>query len=363
MSDLKDEIWRRLETVMDPELHRPLTELRMISHVEVEGTTAVVGVKLTVQGCPLQHRIEGDVKAALEGLSGIDDVRVELSVMTVEERKSLARGFRPVRESSVTQKDSTVRVLIVGSGKGGVGKSTVTVNVAAAFEKMGRQVGVLDADVYGFSIPRMIGAEKPPVVLSEELILPVDVHGVKVISMGMLVEEDTPVMWRGPMLTKLIEQFLGDVLWGDIDYLVVDAPPGTGDVAITLAQHLNEGKVLLVTTPQLAASRVAARVAQMSKKVGQEVIGIVENMAYYRCPHCGEESTLFGKGGGESLSRELGLPVLGRIPLEAELPERGDIGAPVVWGHPESEAAMAFMEIAKAVDASTVWKTPLPVRT
>jgi len=360
MMPTRDEILKRLDKVLDPELHQPITSLGMIEGIRVADGRVRIDVKLTVQGCPLQDRIDADIRHAMEGLD-LRELRIELGVMTTEERQKLAQMVRPVRESSVTRKDSTVRVLIVGSGKGGVGKSTVTVNLAAALQDMGRNVAVLDADVYGFSVPRMIGVRRAPVVLSEDLILPAESGGVKVISMGMLVGEDTPVMWRGPMLTKLIEQFLGDVVWGDdLEYLVVDAPPGTGDVAITLAQRLHQGKIVLVTTPQAAAARVAIRVAQMSKKVGQDVLGVVENMAYFRCPTCGEETAIFGAGGGEALARELAVPLLGRLPIDAELPEGGDEGRPAVWERPEGEPSRIFREIAREIDAHRSWPRALP---
>jgi ATP-binding protein involved in chromosome partitioning len=357
----REEVLRRLATVKDPELHRPLTELNMIDRVDISRDGVVtVGVKLTVTGCPLKERIEQDIRAALGDVPGLRDVRVELGVMSAAEREALARGVRPVRESSVTRQGSPVRVLIVASGKGGVGKSTVTVNLAAALAARGRTVGVLDADVYGFSVPRMLGVTEAPVVLAEDLILPVQVRGLRVISMGMLVSEDTPVIWRGPMLTKLIEQFLSDVEWGDdLEYLVVDAPPGTGDVAITLAQRLNRGKVVLVTTPQEAAARVAGRVAQMSRKVGQELLGVIENMAYFRCPDCGAEHAVFSAGGGEALALELEVPLLGRVPLEPGLPQAADEGEPMVWRSPESETAAVFQRIAEQVDRSRQWSEPL----
>lgn len=359
MKPTKDDVLKRLEKVLDPELHQPITSLGMVADVNVSGSVARIVVKLTVEGCPLRERIETDVRQALSDLD-LREVRVDLSVMTPEERQRLAERIRPVRESSVTRKGSAVRVLIVGSGKGGVGKSTVTVNIAAALHELGRNVAVLDADVYGFSVPRMIGVRQPPVVLSEDMILPVEVRGVKVISMGMLVGEDTPVMWRGPMLTKLIEQFLGDVVWGDdLEYLVVDAPPGTGDVAITLAQRLHEGKIVLVTTPQAAAARVAIRVAQMSRKVGQDVLGVVENMAYFRCPSCGEETAIFGSGGGSELAQELGVPLLGRLPIDPSLPEGGDAGKPAVWARGEGEVAQVFRELARQIDLHHAWPKAL----
>ncbi len=350
MTDQEQEIWRRLAEVTDPELHRPLTELGMVESVQINGQKVTVAVKLTTAGCPLKGRIEGDVTKAMAGVQGIADVAVVTSVMTPEERQKLTQELRPVRHSSVTKEGSRVRVLIVGSGKGGVGKSTVAVNLAVALAQLGRAVGVLDADIYGFSVPRMIGVDRRPVVLSDDMILPVESLGVQVISMGMLVDEGTPVMWRGPMLTKLLEQFMGDVMWGDLDYLVVDSPPGTGDVAITLAQRLHQGQVLLVTTPQVAASKVAVRVGEMAKKVGQRVLGVVENMSYLRCPSCGEPTRLFSGEGGQELAAALGAPLLGKVPVEAAISEGGDLGQPIVFTHPKSESAAVFGLLAKAVD-------------
>ncbi len=349
----REQVLERLGKVMDPEIHKPITDLGMVESVEVDGGKVHCGIKLTVAGCPLSSRIEQDVKAAVAAIAGVEEVSVHLDVMTPQEREDLANRLRPRHVSTITKKDSTVRVLICGSGKGGVGKSTVTVNVAAALQTMGRTVGVLDADVYGFSVSRMLAARQQPVVLGDGVIVPVDVHDLRVISMGMLVDEDTPVMWRGPMLHKLIDQFLNEVAWGELDYLVVDAPPGTGDVAISLSQELPKARVLLVTTPQEASARVAGRVAQMAGKVGQEVIGIVENMAYFRCPACGEAHDIFGKGGAQRLARELRIPLLGQVPIDPALPTGGDMGEPIVWSRPESEASQVFLEVAKAVDRAT----------
>ncbi len=348
----REQVMDRLATVMDPELHLPITELGMVDGVEIDGGRVRVGVKLTVAGCPLSTRIEDDVTRAVSVVTGVTGVDVELGVMTPEERETLAARLHPRRSSVITAKDSKVRVVICGSGKGGVGKSTVTVNVAAALQSMGRAVGVLDADVYGFSVSRMLAARQQPVVLGDGLIVPVDVHDLRVISMGMLVNEDTPVMWRGPMLHKLLDQFLNDVAWGEIEYLLIDAPPGTGDVAISLSQELPKARVVLVTTPQEAASRVAGRVAQMAGKVGQEVIGIVENMAYFRCPDCGKAHAIFGTGGAHRLARELHVPLLGQVPIDPELPAGGDLGEPIVWEHPDSESAKIFFQVAKAIDES-----------
>ena len=354
----REQIYERLSKVLDPEIGQPITDLGMVADYRVVGDRVKVRVKLTVRGCPLQARIQEEVTQAMSGLEGIRGVDVELDVMTDQEREALAQRLRPElkqRYSSVTEPNSSVRVVIVGSGKGGVGKSTVTVNLAAALHGLGKKVGVLDADVYGFSVPRMIGAKQQPVVLGDGLIMPVDVRGLKVISMGMLVGEDTPVIWRGPMLTKLLDQFLGDVVWGDLDYLVIDAPPGTGDIAITLVQKLPAAKVVLVTTPQVAATRVAGRVAQMAKRVGQDVLGVVENMSYFRCSH-GEVSEIFGSGGGEALGIETGSPLLGQLPLERQLIDQGDEGVPIVWASPEDEASLVFRRIAQQVDESALWR-------
>ncbi|MDA8345256.1 MAG: Mrp/NBP35 family ATP-binding protein [Thermaerobacter sp.] len=350
----REQVMDRLATVMDPELHLPITELGMVESVHVDGGKVQVGVKLTVAGCPLSTRIESEVTQAVSVLSGVTDVGVNLGVMTPEEREALAARLHPHRESVVTAKDSKVRVVICGSGKGGVGKSTITVNVAAALQSMGRAVGVLDADVYGFSVSRMLAARQQPVVLGDGVIVPVDVHNLRVMSMGMLVNEDTPVMWRGPMLHKLLDQFLNDVAWGEIEYLLIDAPPGTGDVAISLSQELPKARVLLVTTPQEAAARVAGRVAQMAGKVGQEVIGIIENMAYFRCTDCGKAHPIFGKGGAQRLAHEFHVPLLGQVPIDPQLPMGGDLGEPIVWKHPDSEAAQVFFKVAKAID-ETDW--------
>ena len=346
----REQVLGRLASVMDPEIHKPITELGMVESVEVNGGQVQCGIKLTVAGCPLSSRIEQDVRAAVAALPGVESVSVRLDVMTPQEREDLANRLRPRHVSTITQKDSKVRVLICGSGKGGVGKSTVTVNLAAALQSMGRAVGVLDADVYGFSVSRMLAARQQPVVLGDGVIVPVDVHDLRVISMGMLVDENTPVMWRGPMLHKLVDQFLNEVAWGELEYLIIDAPPGTGDVAISLAQELPKARVLLVTTPQEAAARVAGRVAQMAGKVGQEVVGVVENMAYFRCPNCGEAHEIFGRGGAQRLAQELHVPLLGQVPIDPALPSGGDLGEPIVWSRPETETSRVFFGIAKAVE-------------
>ena len=345
-----EQVMQRLATVIDPEIHKPITELGMVESVEVDGGQVRCGIKLTVAGCPLSHRIEQDVRTAVGALPGVEAVTVNLDVMTPQEREDLANRLRPRHVSTITRKDATVRVLICGSGKGGVGKSTVTVNLAAALQGLGKAVGVLDADVYGFSVSRMLAARQQPAVLADGVIVPVDVHDLRVMSMGMLVDENTPVMWRGPMLHKLVDQFLNEVAWGELDYLVIDAPPGTGDVAISLSQELPRARVLLITTPQEAAARVAGRVAQMAGRVGQEVVGIVENMAYFRCPNCGEAHTIFGKGGAQRLARELHVPLLGQVPIDPDLPTSGDMGEPIVWSRPDAEASRVFTEVAKAID-------------
>lgn len=348
-----EQVMQRLATVIDPEIHKPITELGMVESVEVDGAEVRCVIKLTVAGCPLSHRIEDDVRAAVGGLPGVESVAVQLDVMTAKEREDLANRLRPRHVSTITREGATVRILICGSGKGGVGKSTVTVNLAAALQRLGKAVGVMDADVYGFSVSRMLAARQQPAVLADGVIVPVDVHDLRVMSMGMLVDENTPVMWRGPMLHKLVDQFLNEVAWGELDYLVIDAPPGTGDVAISLSQELPRARVLLVTTPQEAAARVAGRVAQMAGRVGQEVIGIVENMAYFRCPNCGEAHEIFGRGGAQRLARELHVPLLGQVPIDPGLPASGDMGEPIVWSRPDAESSRVFLDVAKAIDGAS----------
>lgn len=359
----EDAVLERLRAVEDPELHRSIVELGMVKRVAIEGGRVSVDVNLTVKGCPLTYRIEREVKeavSAIDGVDGVDSVSVTLGVMTPEELQQVAAKVRggqgaaaqsPVPPSPFTSGELKTRVLIVASGKGGVGKSTVAANLGAALAAMGKSVGLVDADIYGFSIPRIVGLREAPRVITDGVIIPPEASGMKVMSMGSLVEERQPVIWRGPMLSKLLGQFLGEVQWGEPDYLVVDSPPGTGDVAISLQAQLPKGAVLLVTTPQELASAVAARVSAMAARTGQKVVGVVENMAYFACPHCGEPTALFGQGGAEKLARELAVPLLARLPLVPEVAALADAGTPAVLAAPASAAAKAFLALASAVDA------------
>ncbi len=345
----QEEVLKALSAVRDPEIGKPITELDMVRSVEFGPDGEVrVEVLLTVPGCPLRTRIEQDVRAVLSGLPGVRSVEVRTGVMTEEQRQALVarlRGGRPATPTFWTE--GRTAVLAVASGKGGVGKSTVTANLAVALARRGLSVGVLDVDVWGFSIPRMLGAAGELVGFGG-MILPLEAHGVRVMSMGFFVGEDQPVIWRGPMLHKAVQQFLSDVYWGELDVLLADLPPGTGDVSISLAQLLPGACMLLVTTPQEAASRVATRAGKMASQTKMRLLGVVENMAAFVCPHCGHETEIFGAGGGEEIARSLGVPLLGRIPLDPRLRAASDRGEPLVLTDPESSPARAFLQVAEA---------------
>jgi ATP-binding protein involved in chromosome partitioning len=286
----QDQLTAALATVEDPEIRRPITEIGMVKSATVEADgTARIGVYLTISGCPMKDTLTERVTAAVGALPGVTSVVVELDVMSDEQRKELQtklRGDSPQREIPFAQPGSLTRVFAVASGKGGVGKSSVTVNLAAAMAAKGLRVGVVDADIYGFSIPRMLGVEHQPTQV-EQMILPPSAHGVKVISIGMFTRDNTPVVWRGPMLHRALQQFLADVYWGDLDYLLMDLPPGTGDIAISVAQLVPTAEILVVTTPQLAAQEVAERAGSIALQTHQRIAGVVENMSYLPCPHCG----------------------------------------------------------------------------
>ncbi|HVU73112.1 MAG TPA: P-loop NTPase [Mycobacteriales bacterium] len=346
-----------LATVIDPEIRKPLVELGMIKdvvigHGGVSGHV-LVSVWLTVSGCPLRDKITADVTAAVGSVAGVTGVGVELDVMSEEQRKELGvrlRGGAPAKEVPFAKPGSLTRVYAVASGKGGVGKSSVTVNLAAAMAAQGRQVGVLDADIYGFSIPRMLGVTTRPTMV-EGMMMPPQANGVKVISIGMFTPDNTPVVWRGPMLHRALQQFLVDVWWGDLDVLLIDLPPGTGDVAISLAQLVPNSEIIVVTTPQLAASEVAERAGSISTQTHQQVVGVVENMAGLTLPD-GTVLDVFGSGGGaalaESLTGLLGhdVPLLGSVPINPKLREGGDAGVPLVLSDPDSDAAKVLRVVA-----------------
>ena len=346
-----------LSRVIDPEIRRPITELDMIESVSVVEGAASVGLLLTIVGCPAADTIERDVRAAAAGVPGVTRVDVSVGVMSREQRTALTARLKGTRTSQFGP-DSLTRILCVTSGKGGVGKSTLTANLAVALAERGLAVGVVDADVFGFSIPGLLGVGGSRPTRVGELILPPVAHGVKVISIGMFTEPGTAVSWRGPMLHRTMQQFLTDVFFGDLDILLIDLPPGTGDVAISLGQLLPQAEVLVVTTPQAAAADVAERSALVARQTGQSVLGVVENMAGLPQPD-GSVLELFGTGGGEAVSQRLDAPLLASIPLSIALREGGDAGAPVVLTDPGDPAAAAILALA---DRLVVRSTPLAGR-
>ncbi|MCA1824639.1 MAG: Mrp/NBP35 family ATP-binding protein [Mycobacteriales bacterium] len=352
----REQVDAALATVQDPEIHRPITELGMVKSVEIgQDGTVTVGIYLTVAGCPLRDKITNDVTAAVKRLDGVTAVRVDLDVMSDEQRQGLQtqlRGDVPSREIPFAKPGSLTRVYCIASGKGGVGKSSVTVNLAVAMAADGLKVGIVDADIYGFSIPRMLGCPDKPTQV-ESMIMPPSRYGVKVISIGMFVRDSQPVVWRGPMLHRALQQFLSDVYWGDLDVLLIDLPPGTGDVAISVAQLIPSAEILVVTTPQLAAHEVAERAGTIALQTHQQVVGVVENMAGLACPHCGDHIDVFGAGGGtavaDGLTRAIGAPVplLGQIPIDLRLREGGDAGEPLVLADPDADAAKELRKVAE----------------
>src|SRR5580700_6999800 len=355
-----EQITRALDGVHDPEIRRPITELGMVKGIDVAADGAVrVRGWLTVAGCRLRDTILRAVTAAVGKLPGVSSVRVDLDVMSDEQRRALQtqlRGGRPEPQIPFAQPASLTKVLAVASGKGGVGKSSVTVNLAAVLAAAGHKVGVIDADIYGHSVPRMLGVTGRPTPV-ENMIMPPSSHDVKVISMGMFTKGNTPIVWRGPMLHRAMQQFLADVFWGDLDYLMLDLPPGTGDIAISLAQLLPNAELLVVTTPQLAAAEVAERAGAIVTQTRQRITGVIENMSYLLCPHCGEQMDVFGSGGGEAVAAKLSqltgttVPLLGQIPLDTRLREGGDNGTPLVLDDPSSPAALQLVKIAEALSS------------
>jgi ATP-binding protein involved in chromosome partitioning len=358
-----EQIHAALATVNDPEIKRPITDLGMVESVEADDTGMVsVKVLLTVAGCPLKDTINRDVTAAVSGVAGVTAVDLELGVMTAEQRAGLQevlRGGQAQREIPFAKAGSLTKVYAIASGKGGVGKSSVTVNLAIALAAQGQKVGVVDADIYGHSVPAMLGVADNRPTQVDDLIMPVPTaSGVSVISIGMLKpRRDQVVAWRGPMLDRALVQMLADVYWGDLDVLLLDLPPGTGDVAISLGQHLPNAEVIVVTTPQEAATEVAERAGTMASMMHQRVIGVVENMSFMPCPHCTEEGIdhrleIFGSGGGARVAATLtarfgyDVPVLGEIPIDLSLREGGDSGKPVIEADPTSPAARALTGVA-----------------
>ncbi|WP_084039716.1 Mrp/NBP35 family ATP-binding protein [Demequina sp. NBRC 110053] len=347
-----------LSTVIDPEIRRPITEIGMVRSVDVDGSTATIGIDLTTAGCPMKERITDDVKGAAARVAGVEQVSIELGVMDEEQRlalRSKLRGGKPEPVIQFTQPGNLTKIYAIASGKGGVGKSTVTANLAAAMAADGLKVGVLDADIFGFSIPGMLGVTGQPTRL-DDMLLPPIAHEVKAVSIGMFVPEGQPVVWRGPMLHRAIEQFLADVYWGDLDVLLLDLPPGTGDIAISVAQLLPHAELVVVTTPQVAAAGVAERAGSIATQTSQNVVGVIENMAWLDQAD-GSRLHLFGEGGGQvvadRLSKTLGtsVPVLGQVPLDITAREAGDAGTPVVISDPGSVAAESMRDIARSLTA------------
>ena len=353
----EDEVRQILSAVVDPELHRPITDLDMVRGVVVADRSVRVSIALTVPGCPLKATIHGDVvRTLLE--AGFARADVDFTTMNEEERAELRDRLHPFPEMREVFAGS--RVLAVSSGKGGVGKSSVSANLAIALARRGIATAVIDADVYGFSLPRMLGVDRRPVII-DRMIVPPQAHGVSVMSIGFFANENDPVIWRGPMLHKALTQFLTDVFWDRPEVVVVDMPPGTGDVSLTMAQFLPATEVVVVTTPQPAAQRVAQRAAYMARKVRLGVTGVIENMSWFT-GRDGVRYEIFGSGGGELLAQELGVPLLGRIPLVSELREAGDAGSPIVASDPGSEPARAIDEIAaRILDLRPARRVELPI--
>jgi ATP-binding protein involved in chromosome partitioning len=349
-----EDVHKALSGVKDPEIHKPITELDMVKDVAIDpdGVVTVV-VYLTVAGCPMRDKITNDVTEAVKALPGVREVRVELDVMNDEQRVELRRKLRGDSAEPVipfAQPGSMTRVYCVASGKGGVGKSSVTVNLAVAMAERGLSVGVVDADIYGHSVPRMLGATARPTKV-DEMIMPPQAHGVKVISIGMFVQGNSPVVWRGPMLHRALQQFLADVFWGDLDVLLIDLPPGTGDIAISVAQLIPNAEILVVTTPQVAAAEVAERAGSIAVQTRQRLAGVVENMSWLEMPD-GSRMDVFGSGGGQTVADSLGrvmgapVPLLGQVPLDPTLREAGDNGKPLVTAQPDAPASVVLREIA-----------------
>ena len=352
--NLIDQLADALTTVQDPELHRSITDLGMVEDLSEENGAVSVKVLLTISGCPMQDRLRGDITTALKNIEGVKSVNLVFGTMTQEQRDHVKKVVRGGREKTIpfAQPESLTRVIGIASGKGGVGKSSVTANLAVSFAKKGLRVGILDADVYGHSIPRLMGlmGQRPTAI--DQLFIPLEAFGVKVVSMEMFKpERSDPVAYRGPLLHRVLEQLLSDAYWGDLDVLLIDLPPGTGDLAISLGQLIPNSEIVVVTTPQIAAAEVAERAGRIAHQIHQRVIGVIENMSEFPCPTCGEKIALFGTGGGDETSKRLSalvgsdVPLLGKIAFNPALRTGGDEGVPLVEAAPESESAKTFTQI------------------
>ena len=364
MAVTEEQVIEALRPVEDPELHRSIVDLGMVRDITIAETDVTIQIALTIAGCPLRSEIDNRVSGAVQALDGVSTSAIDFTVMTDEERVAVrellqgdpaatagsqpAHGHAEGRVIPFADPTSKTRVLLIASGKGGVGKSSVASNLAVAMANRGRSTAIIDADVWGFSIPRMLGIDRAPVVI-DEMLVPPEVHGVRAISMGFFAREDQPVIWRGPMLHKALEQFLTDVYWDDPDFVLIDLPPGTGDISLSLAQFLPRAEVYVVTTPQPAAQRVAQRAAFMAETVNLEVKGVIENMSWFTGDD-GKQYHLFGSGGGKELADRLEVPLLGMVPLTQLLREGADSGNPLVATDPDSEAGEIFAEMARAID-------------
>ena len=347
----KETVMQVLSKIDDPELKKPLTELDMVKSVSIEGGDVTVGISLTVPGCPMKEKISGDIVKGVQMLPEVNSVKVDFDVMTDEQRENLKKKLGLASKSGgggSTPVTFAKRFIAVASGKGGVGKSTCTTNLAVALARLGKRVGLLDADVYGFSIPRMVGLSGQPTQIDDKIVPLRRDDNLQVVSMGFFIDEDEPVIWRGPLLHKAVNQFISDVAWDELDYLFLDLPPGTGDVTITIAQALPAAELLVVTTPQATATHVAGRVAKLAEKTKLRVLGVIENMAYYETN--GKREYIFGKDGGKALAERLGVDMLGEIPLETSIREGADSGKPVASEGTESQIAV-FESIARKLDS------------
>jgi len=349
----QEQVTDKLRAVIDPELRRNIVELGMVRAIDIadDGRIGVI-VSLTTPGCPIRSHFVDAVAKNVSELEGVSAVAVEFDVLSDDEKATLQQslGRNRLPQGALAQ---VKNVVCIASGKGGVGKSTMTANLAAALAAEGRSAGALDCDVYGYSIPRMLGVEGRPDVNGERKIIPMEgPAGVKVMSIGFFVEENAAVVWRGPMLHKAIQQFLEDVDWGELEYLLLDLPPGTGDVSMTLAQLLPQAKITIVTTPQPAAQSVARRAAEMAAKVDLEILGVIENMSGFTAPD-GQRFSIFGEGGGELLADELDVPLLGKVPLSEDLRAHADAGTPLVLSRPNDPAAIAIRQTARGIVSAT----------
>ncbi len=345
------EVLAALSTVQDPELRRSVVDLGMVRDIEITDDRLAVRLMLTTAGCPLKNRIQSEAEQALTRISGRRSVEVIMDAMSPEECERLATEVKAhTQPESPFGPGSHTRVIAVASGKGGVGKSTVTANLAVALAQQGHAVALIDADVYGPTIPLMFGMPSVAPASHDGKLIPPEAHGVKLVSMGFFLQDDEPVVWRGPMLGRAMEQFLGDVLWGSPDFLLIDLPPGTGDIALTVAQMLPSAEMIVVTTPQEAAAKIAAKAAKMAQLTKHRIIGVIENMSYFVCPHCGEKHFIFGHGGAFEIARAAETTLLGRIPLEEATRSAGDAGVPPALD-PSSAAGAVFHDMARAIAA------------